>query len=94
MIITSKDSRNSIYSGRGVLSNGIAVHFKPSLTLIALIDHHLEAAVVVADHESGRLWLRQAVLSVVPLKGDDLRHLRGVGQALDVELGLGNSEPE
>ena len=58
------------------------------LTLVALIDHHLEAAVVVADHEGGRLRLRQAVLPVVPLERDDLRQLRGVGQALDVQLGL------
>ena len=58
------------------------------LTLVALIDHHLEAAVVVADHEGGRLRLRQAVLPVVPLERDDLRQLRGVGQALDVQLRL------
>ena len=62
------------------------------LTLVALIDHHLEAAIVIADHESGRLRLRQAVLPVVPLQGDDLGHLRGVGQALDVQLGLENEQ--
>ena len=38
------------------------------LTLVTLIDHHLEAAVVVADNEGGRLRLRQAVLAVVPLE--------------------------
>ena len=62
------------------------------LTLVALIDHHLEAAVVVADHEGGRLRLRQAVLPVVPLQRDDLRHLGSVGQALDVQLGLEECE--
>ena len=62
------------------------------LTLVALIDHHLEAAVVVADHEGGRLRLRQAVLPVVPLQRDDLRQLGGVGQALDVQLRLEKKE--